>query len=231
MATTLEHIYAIQNLVNKGSKSDDSDFTNRLVLHFMNVSRVLLLKRKADKKQKFDPSDFQSFCMPLCENSWINCPCLPDIDCPILKSKVELPKALVSRSGLYLTVRFLSGKEIGETTPSALQYREYSLTRKTSPAWFIDNNFIYIYGVPKNKLKAVYLSGVFIDPTEVSEITLCSEEDEDCLDIYESQYPLSGELIDPMYKMVLEYLQGSMRMPNDKVNNASPTEVMNDKEQ
>lgn len=229
--TTLEHIYAIQNLVNRGAKSDDAPYSNRLILHFMNTTRILLLKRKADKRQKFDPHDFQSFCMPLCESSWIDCECLPDIDCPILKSEFKLPNTLVSRSGIYLTVRLASGNEIGETSPSALQYRQYSLTRKNKPAWFIDNEHLYITGVPKNKLKMVYVTGVFVDPTEVSEISLCPPGTENCVDIFEDEYPIAGELIDPMYKMVLQYLQNSMRFPEDKVNNATATEVINDKEQ
>jgi hypothetical protein len=230
MATTYEYIYTIQNLINKGKKTDDAPFSDRFIVHLMNTARVLLLKRKADKKQAFDPSDFQSFCMPLCESTWIDCPCLPDIDCKILKGKFQLPKTLVSRTGMYLTVRFMSGKEIGETSPSALQYRQYSLTKVNKPAWFIDNNYLYITGIPFNQLKAVYITGVFLDPTEISSITLCSNPEEDCGDIYEEQYPISGELEDPLYRLVMEYMTMGMKAPDDKANNASATEVMNDKE-
>jgi hypothetical protein len=220
MATVNEHIYTIQNLVNSGTKSDDASFSNRLILHLMNITRVLLLKRKADKKQKFDPSDFQSFCMPLCESNWQDCPCLPDVDCHILKSRFEIPKALTSRTGLYLTVRYLSGREIGETTPSAMRYRRYSLTKSKKAAWFIDNNYLYITNVPKNRLKAIYVTGIFIDPTDLADITLCDDDTVPCFDLYEDEYPISGELIDPMYKMVLEYIVRGLQIPEDLVNNA-----------
>ena len=227
MATVNEHIYAIQNLVNKGAKSDDSAFSNRFILHLMNITRILLLKRKADKKQTFDPSDFQSFCMSLCEASWIDCPCLPDVDCPILKSKFKIPKALTSRTGLYLTVRFFSGREIGATTPSAVRYRQFSNTKAKKASWFIDNNYLYITGVPHNMLKAVYVTGIFIDPTDLVEITSCTDE-VPCYDIMEDEYPISGELMDPMYKMVLEYLVTGMKFPDDLVNNAKDTGPANE---
>ena len=231
MATVLEHIYTIQNLVNKGRRSDDANYSDRFILHLMNTARVLLLKRKADKKQAFDPSDFQSICMPLCEATWIECECAPAIGCPILKSSVKLPKSLVSRTGMYLTVRFLSGKEIAETTPSAIQYREYSLTKRNKPAWFIDNNRLFIYGIPFNQLKAVYVTSVFLDPLEAAAVTLCQGADTPCEDTFEEQYPISGELVDPMYRLVLEYMNIGSRAPEDKANNASATEIINDREQ
>jgi len=220
MATVNEHIYAIQNIVERGEKSDDANFSNALVLHYMNTARILLLKRKADKKQKFDPSDFQSFCMPLCEDTWVDCDCIPDIDCKILKSVFKLPKALVSRSGLYVTVRFLSGREIDVTSLSAMRHRQNSLTKRNKAAWFIDNNYLYIMGVPNNLLKSVYVSGVFLDPTEVDEITHCPPGEEDCTDVFEEEYPISGELVEPMYKMVINYLGTAMKFPEDHINNA-----------
>ena len=221
MATVNEHIYAIQNILNQGPKSDDFNLSNRLVLHYMNTARILLLKRKADKKQTFDPADFQSFCMPLCEDSWIDCDCIPDVGCKVLKGKFKLPKALTSRTGLYLTVRFFSGKEIDTTTLSAMRHRKNSLTKKNKPAWFMDNSYLYVIGVPMNKLKSVYLTGVFLDPTELEEITFCGAGEEPCFDVLEDDYPLSGELIEPMYKMTLQYLSSSFRNPEDGANNAS----------
>ncbi len=222
MATVNQHVYAIKNIINKGMASDDAIFTNRLILHLMNMVRILLLKQKADKKQMFDPSDFQSFCMSLCEASWIDCPCLPDVDCHILKSKFKLPKALTSRSGLYVTVRYASRRKIGMTTPSAMRYREFSLTKANKAAWFIDNNHLYITGVPRNKLKMVYITGVFLDPTELREITLCEEQP--CFDMMEDEYPISGELVDPMYKMVIQHLSTGYKFPGDDINNANDDE-------
>jgi hypothetical protein len=228
MATVNEHIYAIQNILNQGQVSDDFNISNRLVLHFLNTARILLLKRKADKKQKFDPSDFQSFCMPLCEDSWIDCDCLPNIDCKVLKGKFKLPKALTSRTGIYITVRFLSGKEIDITSLSAMRHRKNSLTKKNSPAWFLDNNYLYIIGIPDNILKSVYVTGVFLDPTKLEDITLCGpSETQPCFDTGEDEYPIAGELIEPMYKMALQYLSGSFRFPNDGANNASDVTRVN----
>jgi|32_taG_2_1085360.scaffolds.fasta_scaffold56502_2 hypothetical protein len=222
MATVNEHIYAIQNILEHGPKSDDSNISNRLVLHYMNIARVLLLKRKADKKQRFDPSDFQSFCMPLCEDTWIDCECLPDdLGCKILKGKFKIPQAMTSRTGLYLTVRFFSGRELDITTLSAMQHRKNSIVKKNRPAWFIDNNYLYIIGIPNNLLKAVYVTGVFIDPTSLEEISLCGPgQNEPCFDTLEDEYPISGELVEPMYKLVIQHLAQAFRFPEDNINDA-----------
>jgi hypothetical protein len=166
--------------------------------------------------------------MPLCEDTWVDCDCIPDIDCKILKSRFKLPKALTARTGIYITVRYFSGKEIGQTTISGMRHRKNSLTKAKRAAWFIDNNYIYVLGVPKNMLKSVYITGVFLDPTELEDITHCGpNDDESCFDVMEDDYPISGELIEPMYKMALQYLTGSFRYPEDEANNASDVKRTN----
>ena len=229
--TILDHIYAIQNLLNKGAKSDDAKITNELVLHFLNVSRLILLKREADKRKSLNPSNFQGFCVPLCESSWVDCCGLPkEILCPILKSTFKLPKAMSGRTNLYVKVSYLNGVEIGRTTHRSFRFRQHSLTQKNKPGWFILNDYLYVTGVPFNQLNTVWVDGLFEDPTDIADIKTCND-DTTCYDVDSENYPIEGHLIEPMYQLTLKYLTGAYKFPDDNYNNAKSTEVTNDKEE
>lgn len=232
MATIAEHIYSIQNVLNKGVKSDDSRVSDRLILHFMNIARVLLIKRKADKRKFLGPSNRQGFCMPLCEDTFINCCNMPSITCPLLKGQYKIPKAITGRTNLYVKVYYLSGQEIGRTTISAFRDRQYSLTKKDKPGWFISNDYLYIAGIPNNMLKAVWVEGLFEKPEEIGDIISCGSDGETtCYDINEEEYPIDGELVEPMYQVAMQYLSQQFKYPDDNVNNAKSTEITNDKEE
>jgi len=229
--TILEHVYAIQNILNKGTKSDDARIPNELVLHYMNVARLLLLKREADKRKAHNPANFQGICVPLCASTWADCCNLPtELSCPILKSTFKIPRAITGRTNIYIKVSYLSGLEIGRTTHRAERYREFSLTKKDKPAWFILNDYLYVTGVPFNKLKSVWVDALFEDPTAIAEITSCGDG-QDCYDPDTEDYPIDGHLIEPMYKITLQYLGQAFRFPNDTVNNARDTETVNDREE
>lgn len=226
-----EHIYAIQNIINKGPKSDDSRFSNALILHYMDVARLLLVKRKLDNRKFNNPANYQTLCIPLCEDTWYDCCNMPDLGCPILKSKFEIPKALTTRTSLYLKVMKASGEEIGYSDQVAYRERQYSVTKKGKPAWFISNNYLYVAGIENNFLAAVFAKAMFENPLEVEELQRCdSDENPDCTDPLDRDYPIDGELIDPMYKMVLQFLGISMKYPEDNINNARATDSRRDYE-
>ena len=230
--TILEHVYAIQNIINKGIRSDDARVSNELVLHFMNVSRLLLLKREADKRKAQNPANYQGLCVPLCESTWVECCNLPsDLTCPILKSKFKIPRAITGRTNLYFKVSYLSGQEIGRTTHRAFRYNEYTLTKKFKPGWFILNDYLYISGVRNNDLRTVWVDALFEDPTALADITTCDTATQACYEPDTESYPIDGHLVDPMYKMVLQYLGMAYKFPEDNENNAKSNELVNDKEE
>jgi len=227
--TILEHIYAIQNIVNKGKKSDDAPFTNQLILHYMNTARLLLMKREVDKNKYVNPANYQGFCMKLTEDSWVNCCDMPeDLKCPILRSCNKIPKAITGRTNIYIKVAYLSGQEIGRTTHRSYHFNEFSLTKQGKPQWFILNDYLYIIGVPFNNLIAVWVDGLFEDPVLAAQIAVCSETP-DC-DPLSAEYPIEGYLIEPLYDFVLQRLGIAQKYPQDDVNNAKFTEIAQDKE-
>lgn len=227
MATIREHVYAVQNIVNKGRKSDDAPFSNSLILHFMDLSRNLLLERKLNNRRFVSPFNYQEFCVPMCESSWVDCCGAPDLGCKILKSVSEIPDAIASKTQFYLKAYMFSGQEIGQTTFSVFKKRKWSLTKKNKAGWFISNKHLYVAGIPDNLLASVWLKGVFEDPTQAAEFLICDPAT-DCTNTLDTEYPIEGELVDPMYRMVLQYLGVAMKFPIDDVNNAKAVTVNRD---
>ena len=98
MATLKEHVYFIQNIINKGPRSDDARYSNRFIAHALKQTRSLLLKRKIDKYHALSPQNYLTVCVPLELSSYHDCTCIPDVfDCKVLKSTCELPQELVGR--------------------------------------------------------------------------------------------------------------------------------------
>lgn len=227
MATVAEHIYAIQNILNQGRKSDDARYPNKLILHHFNNARLALLKQKMDRSHFVSPQNFQGFCMKLTEDTWAKCCDMPEnAVCLVLRGCFPIPRVLSSRSAMYLKVSYLSGEEIGVSSPSAFRFRKYTLTKRFKPSWYIINDYIYIEGIPLNRLESVWVWGIFEDPTSVGNIEGC----EDCYDMDTQDYPLSGDLVMPAYEMTVKTIAMGNNFPDDQVNNAKPPENTNKRE-
>ena len=134
MATRLEHVYAIQNIINRGVKSDDARISNRLIEHFLNASRSILVKQKLDKYQPLSQQSYQTLCIPLEEGSYHDCSCVTvDLGCKVLKSTCELPTELVKRWKSSMTIQFLDGRTIDRISVRSKNNSPYSLTQATNP--------------------------------------------------------------------------------------------------
>lgn len=230
--TILEHVYAIQNILNKGRKSDDGKLSNELIIHYMNIARSLLLKREADSQKYINPSNYQGFCMPLCVSNWADCCNMPvEIQCPILKSKYKIPKAISGRTNIYLKVSYIDGREIGRTTHRSFRYRQHTISKKNKPGWFILNEHLYVTGVPENLLKTVWVDALFEDPTAIADIVSCGPSgDIQCYDPATQEYPIESYLVEGMYKLTMQHITPMFKFPDDVENNDRSTEITNDKE-
>ena len=237
MATKLEHIYAIQNIINKGAKSDDARISNRLVEHFLNASRSILIKQKLDKYQPLSNYSYQSICIELEETANHNCPCVTeDLGCKVLKSKVDLPSEITKRWKSSMIVKFLDGRLIDKISKRSNEYSKYSLTKNTTAlnteGWLIEDNKLVILNNPNNMLQIVTATAAWSDPGEVSDYGDCSTSTTatTCIDERTAAYPIDPDLVIPMYKMTLELLGIAYKYPEDNENNARSNETANDKE-
>lgn len=225
--TRKEHIYAIQNLRNKGPKSDDSRISNRLVSHFLNVSRARVIKQKMDKQNFISDLNRQSFCMPLELTTYYDCSCVPDeAKCQILRSEKKIPKDIVLHMGTSIRVKTIDGSKIDRGTPVSHKHSQYSLTNATTLKWFIENSYLYILG--SLTLPTVVIEGVWEDPDLLVGYTSCSDstDSQPCYDPDSDEFPLDSELVDPVYRLTLEFLAVSDKYPEDLRNDAKDVQTV-----
>lgn len=214
--TTKEHIYAIKNVLSKGAVSDDFQFSNRLVLHFMNVARSILTEQKLDKYHSIQ--SYQSLCTDLIQGSYHNC-CgvtLPS-SCVILKSTIKLPKLLSARWGDAVKVTTLDGTVIPQFNVTQSAKSSYGIV-KTPMGYFIHDNYLYVLN--NSRLKKVLINGLWASPEDITTLN-CPSSDSPC-SAYDDVYPIDSDLVAPMYKLVLEYL--TIKSPQDNVNDSRAPE-------
>lgn len=160
MSTLKHHVYFIQNLINRGPRSDDSRFSNRLVEHALKQARSRLVKMKLDKYDYISTALYQTICVELVPKPFHDCSCVTDNnDCLILRSVKKLPKELVAKWGSTLQTFFLDGRSISPITPVINSYAKYSISNNPPKiGYFIDNGYLHILN--NIKLKLVVVKGI-----------------------------------------------------------------------
>ena len=222
--TLSQHIYAIKNIIANGPSSDDSPFSERLVAHYLQVTRAFLIERKADKYRYISDQSFQSLCLDLELGTFHNCCNTPDIECYILKSTIKLPKLLNTRWGNFLKVMDLAGNIIPEFNITNNKFSSFGILPENPLGWFPHDGYAYI--INNKKLAKILVNGLYANPSEISEIN-CAVGVGNCVDYGDEEFPIDSDLIDPMYKATLEYLIRSTQLPNDLENNAKDIEAAN----
>lgn len=214
--TVREHVYAIKNLFNNGTASDDARLTNRLILHFLNIARLRLIKDKLDQTYYVSEQSYQDLCLDLEPSSFHAC-CSIDYDyCPILRSTVTLPKFLDSKWGNQLKALDLSGRLIPNITLTQVRYQQYGLVPQ-QVGYFIHNNYLYV--VNTTSLVKVIINGLFDNPEEIHLINCPNTEETPC-DYLTEEFPIESDLIERMYRLVIELLTVFFSTAQDLTNNA-----------
>lgn len=222
------HCYAIRNLLSKGIASDDTQYSLRLIAHFLNVARAILTEQKADKYRYISEQSFQSLCVPLEKGQFHNCCDYPNATCLVLKSIDPLPKFLNSRWGDFAKVMTLAGEVLSKGSTTSNSYSKYTVTnKKAKPSWFIHDNHLYVLN--NTFLEVILLNGLFDNPIEIEQLNCPADSDQTCPDYFDSEYPIDPDLIEPAYKKVLDLFSYSMRIPiKDTENDAKDSQVSMD---
>jgi len=224
--TLLEHIYAVRNLVAKGSGSKDSSFSLELIAHFLNVARATLTEQKADRYRYISEQSFQSLCVPLIPATLHNCCDYPSAGCTLMRSTIKIPKFLNTRWGEFAKVLTLAGENISKTSITANKLAKYSLTNKNPKAgWFLHDGYLYI--INNTNIEVALLNSLFDNPAEINSFNCATDTTSTlCKEVYEEEYPIDPDLIEAMYKKVLDLMRYGLAFPpKDNENNAKDDQV------
>lgn len=205
--TLREHVYAVKNVLAGGPASDDFKFDNRLIAHFLEVTRALLTEQKADKYIPISPQSFQSWCIHLEKSNYHNCCEAPSSACQLLRSTIKIPKFLTTRFGDLSKVTDLNGNTLSKTTPTIQKLSEFSITnRDPKPGYFIHDNYLYV--VAADKLIMVLMDNVFLKPSEIAGYN-CPSDTGNCPHPLDVEFPVDADLIAPMYEMTMKFIGSS----------------------
>jgi len=219
--TLIQHISAVRAILANGIASRDISVSDRVIAHFLQVTRAFLLERKADKYRYISDQSFQSACLDLELGSFHNCCNVPDIECNVLKSSIKIPKLLSARWGNFIQVMDLVGNVIPEFNLTNNKYAIHGIL-KPGLGWFIHDGYLYI--VNNKKLEKIVINGLFSDPTEIEQLNCANGSSSNCTDYGSENFPIDEDLIESMYKATLEFLIRGEQMTNDTENNARSTE-------
>jgi len=222
-----EIIYSIQTVLNKGSKSDDSIYSNRFIYTFIKSYRAKLLRQSIDKYQEVNPFNFQTIdCLELELSILPECPCLT-LNCKFLKSKYQLPRVIQSRNQLLLKVYTPDGTLINNSTLEEAKNFKYTRTKNNKMFWFIHNNFLVVVD-PNNMLSHVQVKGLFEDPVELQTVKSCNNSK--CFDPLTQNYPIDTYMLDTIRTMTYEEIMRYMNQSLNDLTNDSQGIVLNQKE-
>jgi hypothetical protein len=226
MATFAHHVYFIQNIINRGTPSDDNRLSNRLVAHALKSARSRLIKQKLDKTQFISDFSYQKICVPLVVDVYHDCECLgQEVGCKILRSKYKLPNYFTHKQGDTFQALKLNGHQIPKISITSNQYANYSLASKNKLGYFLENNYVYI--INNTVLSTISAKAIWEDPDQVSEYSesLCPEI-QNCKDYLTEEFPIDAELTLSMYQLALEILGITYKFPDDNRNDGrSPEQV------
>jgi len=223
MELTKKHlIYELLNIIRagKGGDSDDETISHELLSYWIDSARNVLIRQDLEKNRTISNNIRQSLgCVPVSLVDASVC-CNLVTECKVYRTSVKIPK----------TIELYQRDLITRVGPASITQPAFQLIPYERAAWvkygplpginripkaFLFDSYIYIL-VPNLDivLTSINIQGVFASPQEVStfntcEGTICYSDD--------SPYPISEHMLDPLKKIVLEYLRISANQPTDNI--------------
>jgi len=87
----------------------------------------------------------------------------------------------------------------------------------------------HIYLLNTTVLTNIIVNGLFNNPQEIHEAN-CPTTGSNCADFMDETFPIDSDLIDPMYRLALELLLQSYKLPADIENNSRDVQTANGKQ-
>lgn len=120
----------------------------------------------------------------------------------------------------------LSGRVLPEIRLTQNRLSQYAIV-PLEEGWFMHNNYLFILN--SKVLTKVLANGLYNNPQEVHELN-CPTTNSNCTDFMTESFPIDSDLVDAMYRLTLEMLLQSYKLPIDTENNSKDVETANGKQ-
>lgn len=222
LRTVKAHIDYMRETLRNYSKDSYADLSDKAIYKLLLDARAVLISRRLYRNRTTSQFNKIPICVPLEKVKYMDCTCIPKgLDCYVLRSKFKLPNMFRSNYGEIMNVTSIDGAmQLGEVSPLKLKL-EAGYTRLSNALGYqLFDGYLYVFGTLN--LPLVVVNGLWVDPTDLSEIEECKTvSGDDCYDVYNSEFPIDPELNEPMYLMVEEKLLRRSQSPVDVTNDAS----------
>ena len=221
-----ELIYDVREALNMFS--DDTEISNSYILYLYDIKRAKYLRQDINNYSKtIDNSVLQTICLGMEVVS--SDECSVDYSCgTILRSKQAVPRPIEAHTKVAIT-KVKPIKRIGVPFNFISKDRAPFIEDAPFPnalyAFLDVDNYIYVYSESDSYklLDCITVTGVFEDPTSLSEYSTCCNcgDTSPCFNVDESEYPLQPHYIDLIREEIIKDLIRSIQIPEDKVNNST----------
>jgi len=200
--TVGEAIQRVSSIFSVGVESEDTRLRPRHIYSILKTNRARVIREALTRGYTLSDDSYQTIgCMELVEANPIECPCLPQIKCSVLRTKDKLPDRIEIRG--YSGIKMVSSLDMkiifSRIMPSMVPYVD-SLSRysKHKYYYYIQNDYIYI--VTDTGIRYIAVSGLFYDPYEALRLS-CGNE---CVSPYDVDFQVSASLLDAILKMTYD---------------------------
>lgn len=222
MRTISQHISNIRGLLKLYSRTPEG-YTDQFLYNLLSVCRADIIKQQFDKFKAVHEDNYIQVCIPLEIGVSHNCDCVPEhLECKILKTKYEVPTALVGRNKSRISFRTIGGKQVNLVSEAEWFRRK---DRETSEYFgSIINKHLIIWNAPLT-LKVILASAIWSDVSDLINIPNCSMDGQEgqnaCYNPLEDVFPLQDEYTKPVYMEILKLLNIPQQTIQDITNNSN----------
>lgn len=204
-----------------GHVSDDSSWSNRLLLRHLLFYRAPLLAQKVNSGDNSYRRARQTIpCIPLVEVDTNECPCAPQSGCTWMRTKYRIPDPI----GKFITVTSIDGGIMygyrnWDDVKSKFDSRVPAISKGAT--YSDKNGYLYLHNDIHKEF--ITITAVFLDPRQAQLFIGCDGEEKKCVKPLDLEFPFDPELYPMLYQMVFQQLfavKGSV--PGDVINDDLP---------
>lgn len=189
--------------------SDAEELTNRQYKFIIDYYRSKLLRQRLGTGKPLAPVFAPALHNIAIEEVSDDDPGCASLDCRTYKTVKDIPSIIPYTN--EATLLYLGATDghlsFQETSFQALPFEAHAKFIKNQPKWFMLGDKIYITNPPDEQIEFITIQGVFEDPLAAA--ALCKDFDKNCLINFDFEYPISGDMLDTIYKLIRDNeLQG-----------------------
>ena len=228
--TLNELAYDIMSNIEGTSRiSDDSELSIDQVYFKIHTTRAMLIRQDQAKGRSLSDNIVQTLpCLEVMKVNASEC-CNITAPCELYRTKLQLPRAIETYQR-DLIVRVggvdITGPSWNYISLAHIPWAGISKWTKDSTKWFTKGGYIYIINPPA--VAKISVSGVFEDPSDLTQYPTCTGQP--CFSNDSNEYPLSSFMVPTLKQLVLEDLMRMRNSPEDSKGNEDP-KVQNKLEQ